>query len=553
MQFNYAYFGNTAVDNTATQTALSFAPDVKREPTFFTGELGHTVAFREAMGALHDVVVSDLRYKPRDKTEYKQFAEQREKEEWGQLLANISSQKQTVNEQITPLQKELSELLNRHSQRLDVFFKARRRYFDYLYERDKSAWFVLDPVITVHPDELFFECFSQDESSYGRLSVDYSVFQSVGEFQCGTTNVDYSDSLYQEFQKMRSYKTTNFTVDPSGFTVQTTNEESYQEVKIDLPDSWVRGFLQVNSAMTLPSIQFNLHPLDLHNFCFILRRHKEKQGPRSMRYLLTPNKPIEVLFEPFNLRVKCPRSIYHGTEATEVRVWGRRRLLILERLIPQAKQFTVHLLGDGLPSFYLADLGNMSFTLGLSGWTRNDWSRAGQFDLLSPRIEVDELTRHRVFQGLENQWFASPAQLAQSLNVSTATVLSALSAYSQAGRAMFDLNKQVYRRRELSREPLPLSTLRYANEREERAGKLLEENAVKLEDINPVEKQRVRIQATVKDKSKTRQPSLVLDGDERLVEAKCDCNWHKQNGITKGVCEHILAARLAWYRQKKGH
>ncbi len=28
----------------------------------------------------------------------------------------------------------------------------------YLYTKDCDAWIVLDPVITVHPDEVFFEC-----------------------------------------------------------------------------------------------------------------------------------------------------------------------------------------------------------------------------------------------------------------------------------------------------------------------------------------------------------------------------------------------------------
>ena len=39
------------------------------------------------------------------------------------------------------------------------FYAARQKYFDYLYRRDMNAWYVLDPVITVHPDEVFFECF----------------------------------------------------------------------------------------------------------------------------------------------------------------------------------------------------------------------------------------------------------------------------------------------------------------------------------------------------------------------------------------------------------
>ncbi len=60
---------------------------------------------------------------------------------------------------------------------------------------------MLDPVITIHPDELFFECFSQDESTYGKLGCNYNVFKQLDDYKCGTTNVDYSCALYEEFQK----------------------------------------------------------------------------------------------------------------------------------------------------------------------------------------------------------------------------------------------------------------------------------------------------------------------------------------------------------------
>jgi hypothetical protein len=51
--------------------------------------------------------------------------------------------------------------------------------------------------------------------------------------------------------------------------------------------------------------------------------------------------------------------------------------------------------------------------------------------------------------------------------------LGALLLYTQAGRAIFDIKKGVYRLRELSREPLPMDELRFANEREKLARELL--------------------------------------------------------------------------------
>eukprot|EP00913_Durusdinium_trenchii_P013426 g12607.t1 len=389
--------------------------------------------------------------------------------------AEVAATRRDVAARLREVREELDELRKRSAERLRPFHAARQRYFDYIYKRDYDAWIVLDPVITVHPDEVFFECFSRDESSYGRLSAGFEVFENVGEFACGTTNIDYSSSLYDEFQKIRTYKTTQFEIDPSGFEVQTTNEASYKEVKIDLPDSWVRGFLQVSSAMSLPMTSIRLHPMDVHNICFILRRRKELIGPRSMRYQISPGRPLKIVFDPWGIELECARSICEGDREEEIRVWGRRRIHILERLIPVANSFTVHLLGKGMPSFYSADLGNMTFTLGLSGWTSNDWSASGNFDLLAPRAEVDSDTQQRVFDALKDKWLETPDGLANELGLDRATVLGALAAWTQAGRAIWDLQKGVYRLRELSREPLPLEQIRFVNEREETATRHVDE------------------------------------------------------------------------------
>lgn len=545
MEFNYSYKGSTAVSESGANTQMSFSPDTKRPPTYFVGELRKNVAFREAISALHSVVVSDLRFKPKDKTAYKEWRAQQDELDW-QLIA---AQRQEIAEKINPLQAELNALYHRSSARFKPYYTARYAFQRYVFEKQLDFYFVFDPVITVHPDEVFFECFSQDESSYGRVGASYEVFKNISEFACGTTNIDYSAALYDEFQKIRSYKTTQFQIDPSGFEVQTTREETFKEVKIDLPDSWVRGFLQVSSAMSLSATQFDLQPMDIHNLCFVLRRHKENKGPRSMRYHLKPGEPVRVVFEPWEIEVVCPRSRYTGSSEQTIRVWGRRRLHILERLIPIAKKFTVHLLGTGMPSFYVADLGDLSFTLGLSGWTANDWSQSGNFDLMAPRADVDEWTQKLVFDALRENWLETPDSLAQRLNLSRTAVLGALGAYTQAGRAIYDLNKQVYRVRELSREPLPMERLRFASDREESATRFLQNNAVRVASATSDRAGSIILQGTVEDKGKTYNPSLTVDTDERIVTAECTCNWHTQNRLYKGPCEHILALRMQHARQ----
>ena len=138
-----------------------------------------------------------------------------------------------------------------------------------------------------------------------------------------------------------------------------------------------------------------------------------------------------------------------------------------------AKSFTVKLLGSGMPSFYMADMGSSSFTLGLSGWTANDWSRSGNFDLMAARSDVDELTSQRVFNELKKVRFAKAESLAQSLELDVKLVKAALGIFIQAGRVVYDLVNQVYRSRELTQDPLPMDKLRFANDREEEASQFI--------------------------------------------------------------------------------
>lgn len=541
MLFEYRYFGATEASSTSTSSSLSFAPDTRRPPTFLTGTLRQKLPFRETISALHAVVVSDLRFRPKDRTEYLAWRAQQDELD----VAELAAARRDNRVLIDAVRVELEALRKKRDARWSTFGAAKKRFFDYLYKKNFDAWLVLDPVITVHPDEVAFECFSQDESSYGRLACSHEVFERMGEVQYGTTNVDYSYRLYDEFQKIRDDKTTSFQVDPKGFEVQTGEDETYREVKIDLPESWVRGFLQVGTAMTLPgATRLELHPMDVHNLCFVLRRKREQRGPRSLRFLLEPGKPARVLVEPFGIELELPRSSHDAPEAREIRVWGRRRLFTLERLIPVARRFRVVLAGTGLPSFWIAECGDLTFTLGLSGWTANDWSASANFDLLAPRGEVDAYTAGRVVDAMRGRWLATPLELARELTLDRGVVESALVQLTQAGRAMYDLSKGVWRLRELSNRPLDLQTLRFTNEREEEAARLVQQRGV-LASARLDADGRTHVTGRVGND----RASLVLDGDRRMVAGECSCRWHFEHKLRRGPCAHLLAIRLAHERR----
>ncbi len=81
MIVDLAYRGRSAITTSTAGLAVTLAPNLRRDRVSFEGVLRDPLRFREAIGALHDVVVSDLRYKPRDRSAFEAYkAEQQRRE-----------------------------------------------------------------------------------------------------------------------------------------------------------------------------------------------------------------------------------------------------------------------------------------------------------------------------------------------------------------------------------------------------------------------------------------------------------------------------------------
>ncbi len=543
MEFTHRYVGQSSVQHDQGGSQVSFAADTLREPTYFVGEITNHILFREAISALHRAVVSDMRLKPKDRTAY--FAWLQTQTE--AFLADAAVRGKVAHERLEVVKAQLSDINAKSNTIMKPFYVAQQAYFKWLYEHDRDAWIVLDPVISVHPDEIAFECFSLDESSYGRLACDLEMFDATQDVKWGVTNIDYSWTLYDAFQQIRSYRKTELRIEGDGFTTQTSGSAEVFQPKIDLPDSWVRGFLQVSAAMTQPLFTVELDPMDVHNICFMLRAKKVRVGPRSLRVLLKPGQPVEIVFEPWGDRLACPRSRYLGQEEADIRIWGRRRLLILERLIPIARGFTWRLMGSGLPSFMMADLGPMRFTLGLSGWSANDWSNTARFDLLAPRNAVPADVLRTVHGKLAEVWVTDIDSLAAACGLDRPTTLSALTLLTQQGRCIYDLDKGFWRHRELAREPLPFDTLRISSPEEESAMTIVRAGGVQVRKINH-SSAGVEISGGVWENGHLYEPTVRMDNDNRIVSAKCSCSFYVHNKLHKGPCAHMLALRRAYDR-----
>ncbi len=551
MIVEFRYAGQSAIVSGLRETQVAFATNQLRDPAFFKGTLANPGLFREGMAALHQVVVSDLKFHPKDRFAFRAWLEEQDRK----FLANVGVKSEELRRRIGDIEQRRDALDRRRMDRLKPWYRARSEYFEWVFTHRYELGYLFDPVITVHPDEVFFEAFSRDESTYARLGARYDLFATIDAFACGTTNIDFSGRLHDELDRMRSYRPTRFDIDAAGFTVAREGASALREKKIDLPESWVKGFLQVHSTMTLGLTRFRMEPVDLFNICRFLRRRKARVSPRAMRFVLEPGRRVKVVFEPWEHVVELSATaVYDGPKAQTIRTWGRDRLLTLERLIPVANGVDVYLAGQGLPTLYVVDMGEMNFTLALSGWTDNDWTGGARFDLLSRRLACGPADLTLLWDALQKDKRATDVGLSNDTGLGLEKTRSALSYLCQVGRAMYDLAGKVYRQRELFPQPFTfteavavtgaLPTAAAGDGREVTARSIFATGQVLITARRPVDGG-YKLSGSIGSGGNRVRPVLHSDGAGKIVDATCSCEMFQKHGLMQGPCAHVLALRLA--------
>lgn len=495
--------------------AISLVGNKNRDPVRARARVKDPVRLREALSALHAVVASDMRYVPKDRSAW--------------LAMRQARQRQSSA----------------------ATWEARREYFAWLWRNDPLTFLTLDPIVSVFPDELSFEVFSRDESSYARLAVSWDALEREGDVACGTTNVDFSESLFGGLQQLRSYRPTTLSIGLDGSPepsvgLETAGVGAVLEKKVQVPDTWLRGFLQVQSAATLGMTRFQLAPIDLYNVLRHLRLHADqKRKGRGLRVELIPGERPRLVLEPWEEVFPTSAAPYQGRSAVVIRVWGRRRLLLLRRFLPIVDTVEVHLLGSGLPSFWVLRAGPLTLTLGMSGFTDANWAQAVSFDLLLPRRKAPSPDAPRVIDALHARWSGTVSELAAETKLAPAVVLDALQRGCQQGVVMYDLAKGVYRYRPVLGQPLDATRFEYRNNAERQAYDLLAvPDAVRLDSENRLPGAGLELTGRVyvaADRREYRPVVLFDDEDNRVKKAECTCAFFRKHGLKEGPCPHLVA------------
>ncbi len=508
------YTGASKVATTGNTALVELFGNLARPLVRFEGKLKNPLRFREALSALYTVVGSDFRYAPKDRTQY---------------IAYLR--------------------LKRDAAPLGVWH-AQQAYFDWMLRNDPNALSILDPLVSVHPDQVMFETFAKDESTYACLAFNRAAFEETGTAAHGTTNIDFSDALYASTQQIRGYRDTAFAIGHDGAKDETARKEKLEK-KLQVPDSWLRGFLQVQSAATLPFDHVRLAPMDLYNVLRHLRMNGDRKGKRrGLRFELVPGQQPRIVLEPWESVFTTTEDVFRGKAARLIRVWGRRRLMTMKRLLPFVQSVDVYLLGSGLPSFWVFRSGDITLTLGLTGFTSANWSSALGFDLLLPRKTQDgEPTKQIVGYLKEDRWKADAKQLAADTGVKGSALVEAVQVGCQNGELMFDIANDVYRYRPITEKPLDLARLQFRNQREKVAHDLLtRRGAVKIQSENRIAGIGLELtgQVSVVEDKRDYRPQMVLADEGQVRKVTCTCAAFRKQGIKAGPCVHLIALRLAF-------
>jgi hypothetical protein len=494
----------SAVIREPLTSRISLALEAGRSEVGLTGRVENAELFRDALLTACAVMKSDLRYKGKDRTAY------------------------------------LAHLMKQGKRATAAIWEAQKSYLEGAYSDDAPRQRGLDPVFSVDPDEASLEVFSRDESAYARLALSSDLFGQRGAAH-GTTLADISDAFIDQVERIRTYQ-------PLELRAATKEAGEAVAREVDVPDEWLRGFLQVQSAATLPTAVAHLQPVDLYNVLFALRTHKAKKAPRGLRFELVPGMRPRVVIEPWELAFESHGEPYRGAAPRVARVFGRQRLLCLARLLPHLVPggVRVHLLGAGLPSFWVLDMGVARLTLALTSWSESKWASATSFDALMPKEKAD--SANRAADTLAKHGPLGLAELAKLLKATPEETRTNLQRACLAGRVLFDVSRGVYRPRLLLAEPVDPSRIRYGSPREAAAHRLLGDEGAKgaevaITKVHVVAGEGQEITGEVRDKHarRTLSPRFMIDLEGQAVDAWCNCPTYQRSALREGPCEHMIA------------
>ena len=431
---------------------------------------------------------------------------------------------------------------------------ARRLFYSFLEKEDPEAHSILDPIISIQPDGINFEAFSDDSRMYAVLSLSRDSYE-IDDEHCGTTYFDMGTDLYQGAQLLRKMKGETRLVVGAPTEKLSESCQARIEKNLNVSDEWLRSVLQLQATLTLPVRKFSLSRMDLYSMLRQLRLNKTKRADeKSMRFTLVPGMFPEISLEPWEWQHISSCEPYKGSRSEIIRIWDRKDLLVLDRLLPYIERVDVHTCGEALPSFWVVRCPGVTLTLGSSGFRQKNWPRGILMDIDLPRKSEWPDGAAKVLKALPDTGESCSAEMISAeTGLDSAEVRSIMRSLSQDGEIIFDVTKTEYRRRPIEVVKSRLDKLLYRNLQEKRAYELVNAGVVKMSS-KWLQSGDVEVRADISDDAYHNaiyEPFFVIKAEGQLRRQRCTCSF-SLNPNNKGLpCEHIKALWIQYQITQK--
>jgi hypothetical protein len=185
-------------------------------------------------------------------------------------------------------------------------------------------------------------------------------------------------------------------------------------------------------------------------------------------------------------------------------------------------------------------MGEMKLTLGLSGWTTNDWTSGGSaIDQLAPPAAPSTATMQAIAAAFKETPTWTLDALATKTRSAIPVVSAGLNKLALLGQVIHDLPHGVYRWRQVMPVTLSAEVIGPENEETVAARELIGPKCRVVSDKVDAKRQR-QVVGTIDGRANT---EVTLDADDRIVAGKCSCSYFYTGGLRKGPCRHIQALR----------
>jgi hypothetical protein len=368
-----------------------------------------------------------------------------------------------------------------------------------------------DPVVTSEAERLRFESFSQCCGVHCRFDM-LEDGLDIRVSRPGTTNVDFGPAMVSALDRITRRTPLRLTVGVDTVTVESLGA-AIIERKVPLPDRWVRGFAEVQVALTEAQPILRLEAIEAQRFL-----HRLPTGRDGSQTYWTAASGTSVRL--------TPRRTTGG-----ICLAAPKRLRVLEPLRPFVQSLTVFSdpqATEPVPAAWVAELPGGRLTLTLSAdWQRGFSGEGGLLlDLATPASATDADLLRQALSGRARFSLDDAADATGTPRERCRSAMTWLGAHGEIGH---DLSDDAYYWRHL---PYRTQALEQEPPRLRDAKRLLRDKGGSVEK---------RADGTFSVLSQNHEYRASIDRDT----FKCTCPWFAKHGASRGPCKHVLACVLA--------